>query len=199
MGQAAVREAYRLLESRGILEVTQGRGTFVSEALVDREEAVRRFQLEEQPSRLHLLEARKLIEPGITFLAAQRATPAEAEAILAFALEVEEADPEPEEFGELNLRFHDMIVAASHNPVLAQLLEVIHDEQMERIRRRKRKPPAEIREEVVRKAVQLHKLIALAVKEGNPEAARALMQQDLDDLEQLMAERMQRERRAKSG
>ncbi len=54
----SVREAYRVLESMGLLEVTQGRGTFVTALPSDGAGVLHQFQLAERQSLAHLFEAR---------------------------------------------------------------------------------------------------------------------------------------------
>ena len=127
VGQASVREAYRILESMDILEVTQGRGTFVSSNINQSGGALRHFQLAEQQTLSHLLEARKLLEPGIAALAGQRATPVEAQAILNAALEMERLAQRGEDFIEPDVQFHELILLAAHNPVVTKILSALSD------------------------------------------------------------------------
>lgn len=176
---ASVREAYRVLESMGILEVTQGRGTFVASAAVgDDGNLLRHFQLAGRESLTHLLEARKLLEPGVAALAAQRATESEANAILHATLEAEALNPNPYEWIELNIRFHDLIVSAAHNPVAAQMLAALYDTM------RDVQPLAAQIPDTVAKALYFHKLIAQAIKAENPDAARAFMCQHIESFEE---------------
>jgi GntR family transcriptional repressor for pyruvate dehydrogenase complex len=177
VGQASVREAYRIMESMGILEVTQGRGTFVSLAFNDLGGGLRHFQLAEQQTLAHLLETRKLLEPGIAALAAQRATPAEAQAILDVALEMENLARQGQDFIEPDVRFHELIMLAAHNPVVTRFFSALSDLLLDSRRLSSRIPGA------TEKAIHYHKLIALAIKEGNAASAQALMYQHVDDVE----------------
>jgi GntR family transcriptional repressor for pyruvate dehydrogenase complex len=177
VGQASVREAYRILESMGILEVTQGRGTFVSVAIHDRGAVLRHFQLVEQQTLAHLLETRKLLEPGIAALAAQRAKPAEAQAILDAALEMEHLAQQGQDFIEPDVRFHELILLAAHNPIVTKIFAALSDLLLDSRRLSSRIPGA------TEKAIHFHKLIALAIKEGNASTAQALMYQHVDDVE----------------
>lgn len=174
VGQASVREAYRILENRGVLEVTQGRGTFVSTAILDDADLLSRFKLNEHPSRIHVLEARKILEPSIAALAAERATLAEADAILKAAKESEGREPDFEEWTEINIRFHDLVVSAAHNPVLAHMLTAVHDLI------RDSWPRADQIPSTPEKATHFHKLIALAIKDGDANSAHTLMYQHIE-------------------
>lgn len=188
VGQASVREAYRVLESMGILEVTQGRGTFVSSAILNGGDLRQRFKLTEQPSRMHLSEARKLLEPGIAALAAERATPAEADAILKAAEESEIQQPSFDEWVEINIRFHDLIVSAAHNPVLAHMLTAVHDLI------RDSRPRSDQISSTPEKAIHFHKLIALAIKEGDADSAHTLMYQHIEAFERDLQRYLERKR-----
>ncbi|TMQ15033.1 MAG: FadR family transcriptional regulator [Candidatus Rokuibacteriota bacterium] len=84
--RVAVREALRTLELRGLVEVRQGStgGYFVREA--DDRALVRDFATLfrlGRVSRAQLIEARRLIEPEVAFLAAQRASESELKTLLA--------------------------------------------------------------------------------------------------------------------
>src|SRR2546427_3839227 len=84
--RVAVREALRTLELRGLVEVRQGStgGYFVRE--VDDRPLVRDFATLfrlGRGSRTQLIEARRLIEPEVAFLGAQRATEADLKHLLA--------------------------------------------------------------------------------------------------------------------
>jgi len=180
VGSASVREAYRILESQGILEVTQGRGTFVSSAISDSGDVLRHFQLAEHETLAHLLEARKLLEPGIAALAAQRATLTEAGAIMDAALLAEQSPPNLDDFAEENIRFHDLVASAAHNPVAARMLTAIHDLI------RGVQPLAAQIPGSAEQAIHFHKLIAIAIKAGNPDAASAFMCQHIESFEDAL-------------
>ncbi len=191
VGTASVREAYRILESQGILEVTQGRGTFVSSAIRDSGDVFRHFQLAEHESLAHLLEARKLLEPGIAALAAQRATIAEADAIVDAAQGAEQSPPNVDDFAEENIRFHDLLASAAHNPVAARMLTAIHDLI------RDVQPLAAQIPDSAEQAIHFHKLIAIAIKAGNPDAAHAFMCQHIERFEEAL-EHLKRDSRVTS-
>ena len=178
VGQASVREAYRVLETMGVLEVRQGRGTTVARNILGKSEVKVTIDLAEKQSIANILEARKVLEPGAAALAAARATQAEADAILASAEEMEYLYQQGQDFAEPDIRFHEQIFMATHNPFLAAPLLQLH-EHMQDIRRIAIRVP-----DIVEKSVHFHKLIAYAIKEGNENTARTLMQQHLEDAEQ---------------
>jgi GntR family transcriptional repressor for pyruvate dehydrogenase complex len=179
---ASVREAYRVLEILGILTLGRGKGTFVSNNVHASSELLVHLGSAERESIAHLQEARRLIEPVVAALAAQRATAAEIEAIMAAAEELERVGRYGDSYVDPDVRFHELIFLAAHNPVLAQFLMVIRERLLDSRRLTKDIPHA------IEKAAHYHKLIAIAIKERNAEAARALMSQHVDDVERSYLE-----------
>jgi GntR family transcriptional regulator, transcriptional repressor for pyruvate dehydrogenase complex len=181
VGLASVREAYRVLEVMGILEVCQGRGTTVSSRILEPIRLKGSMELAEQQSVTNVLEARKVLEPGAAALAALRSTSAESDAILRSAEEMEQLYLDGKDFIDPDIRFHEQIFLATHNPVLARPLLEIHEYMLD-VRRLAIRVP-----EIIEKSVHFHKLIAYAIKEGNANLAQSLMQQHLEDAEQMYA------------
>jgi GntR family transcriptional regulator, transcriptional repressor for pyruvate dehydrogenase complex len=181
VGQASVREAYRILQSKGVLEVTQGRGTFVSTDVINIDDTLTDFHLSDQPSRVHLLEARRLLEPGIAALAAQRATSAEIQLIQELAQRPDQQLPSHDEWVELNIEFHDAVAIAAHNPVITQMVRAIYD-----VIRDSQPVVDYVLPDAMKKGISYHKLIALAIQDGNPEAAQTLMHQHIAGVEEKL-------------
>jgi GntR family transcriptional repressor for pyruvate dehydrogenase complex len=179
---ASVREAYRVLEPLGVLTLGRGKGTFVSNNVHASSDLLVRLCFAERESIAHLQEARRLIEPTVAALAAQRATPAEIEAILSAAEELETVVRYGDSYVDPDVRFHELIFLAAHNPVLAQFLTVIRERLLDSRRLTKDTPHA------IEKAAHYHKLIALAIKERNAGAAHALMSRHVDDVERSYME-----------
>jgi GntR family transcriptional repressor for pyruvate dehydrogenase complex len=179
---ASVREAYRVLETLGVLTLGRGTGTFVSNNVNASSDLLVHLRFAERESIAHLQEARRLIEPTVAALAAQRATPAEIEAIMSAAEELENVVRYGDSYVDPDVRFHELIFLAAHNPVLAQFLTVIRERLLDSRRLTKDIPHA------IEKAAHYHKLIAIAIKERNADAARALMSRHVDDVERSYME-----------
>lgn len=176
----SVREAYRVLEHRGVLEVVQGRGTFVVKSLGSHDDLLKQLQLHGSPTRAQLLEARRLLEPHAAALAATRASKAEREAILEASRTDAHQMLDVERWTEHNLRFHHLIVLASHNPVIAQMVTAIYE-----LFKESSPHPAE--NPVVReKGKHFHRLIGLAISEGDADAAESLMYQHIESVEKIL-------------
>ncbi len=177
VGQAAVREAYRVLELMGVLEVRQGRGTRVASSPTDYEEHPHRDAPARREAMADLLEARILLEPSVAGLAAERATPAEADAILRVALEMEGLYHDGRNFFEPDVRFHELLFEATHNPVMSRILRSLRDLLRDSRYLTSQFPNA------TEKAIHYHKLIALAVMDADAAVARKLMLQHVEDVE----------------
>jgi len=123
--RVAVREALRTLELRGLVEVRQGStgGYFVRE--VDERPLVRDFTTLfrlGRVSRAQLIEARRLIEPEVAFLAAQRATDADVKTLLAAVEQRAAAGADSRRF---DLDFHRLLAEAARNPVHSVVIHAL--------------------------------------------------------------------------
>lgn len=180
LSQGSVREAYRALEHRGVLTVVQGRGTFVANDLGSNDDILKRLKLHAGPTRAQLLEARRLLEPHAAALAATRASKAERGAILEASQAEDGKTLGVAEWTDHNLRFHHLIVLASHNPVIAQMVTAIYE-----LFEKSEPHPAE--NPIVReKGKHFHRLIALAIAEGDAAGAESLMYQHIESVEKIL-------------
>ena len=122
-----VREALRILETMGVVDVRHGRGCFVVDTATASEPArlwfywLKAFQNEV----LDLLEAREAIETRAAQLAAGRATPKETAEVEGLAGEMvavaQSGDAALEAFARLDRAFHAAVTRASHNSFLVTL------------------------------------------------------------------------------
>lgn len=176
VARTSVREAYRVLQNMGLLEVTRGRGTFVAALPIEGAGVLRQFQLADRETLAHLFEARLVLEPAIAAFATQRASVAEADAILATAREQERLYREGRDFLEPDLRFHELLLTAAHNPVVGRMMSAVNEFLLESRRRTMRIPGA------ADKAISYHLLVAFAVRDRDSDQARAVMEQHVRDV-----------------
>jgi GntR family transcriptional repressor for pyruvate dehydrogenase complex len=176
VARVSVREAYRVLQNMGLLEVTRGRGTFVAALPIDGSAILRQFQLAERETLAHLFEARLVLEPAIAAFAAERASVAEAEAILATAREQERLYRDGRDFLEPDLRFHELLLTSAHNPVVGRMMSAVNEFLLESRRRTMRIPGA------ADKAISYHLLVAFAVRDRDADQARGVMEQHVRDV-----------------
>ena len=110
VSRPSLREALRALSIMKVVEVRQGDGTYVSalkpEELVEHLEFV--FMLDDS-TLLQLFEARKIVETGNVFLAAQRITEEELAALQQCLEESERSVNDPDAFLLADVELHEII------------------------------------------------------------------------------------------
>jgi GntR family transcriptional repressor for pyruvate dehydrogenase complex len=184
VGRGVVREAVKLLAERGLVTISPGRGTFVSETdpKLRSEQVGRIFKMGDH-SYNDLHEVRKILEVEIAELAAQRATPKDIEKMKQ-ALEEMDARLSPAsqaEFIKADATFHAALAEATHNPVFPLLIDVLMG-----LLEEARFLMSEL-SEVPPRSQNYHKLIFDSVSRGDAAAARQAMwqhtQQVAEDME----------------
>lgn len=131
VSRIVIREAMKILEDRGVVEVKAGRGTLTVAPSPDRvrESLLRLFGDQPVPTMGEmesLLELRQVLEETSASLAAVRATEEDVQAIEAALKEMTREDAELSETIEADLRFHRAVMKAAHN----QYLELVADPVM---------------------------------------------------------------------
>ena len=125
ISRATLREGIRILQSRGILTVIRGKGTFVSENYEDQDS----FGLGELQSHLlklqDLWEARLYIEPIMASLACLKATDKELLDIINIGNFEEQKMYTGEDILSLNRAFHLAIASATHNEFMIKTEAII--------------------------------------------------------------------------
>lgn len=125
VSRPVVREVLRSLEERGLIEVAPGRGAFVREPTTS--DVVRPLDSlfrRRQATPRDLVEARTMIEPRAAAIAAERARPADLEA-LAYALKQFDDGEILLDRARWDIAFHAAVARASHNPVIETLFASI--------------------------------------------------------------------------
>ena len=130
VSRTAVREALRVLAAKGLVEARPMRGTRVRARrewrLLDAD--VLRWSVEDaDPGVLldDLLDIRLMVEPAAARLAAQRAGPTDLAAIDEAYAALAAALDDPDAFIEADLRLHRAVIAATGNPLLAELVGTV--------------------------------------------------------------------------
>lgn len=170
VSRAVVREAIARLKSDGYVETHQGKGAFVAAA-----PGGNAFRLNSDEARDdNLLELRALIEADCAALAAERHTQADLQRLRAAQAAMREAVAAGALGLAEDIRFHDLLAEAAHNPALRRFAAFIgrHTReamQLARLARLKEENRlAEIEAE--------HGAIIAAVQSRDPQAARAAVQ-----------------------
>lgn len=173
ISRPSLRAGLRSLVAMGVLLSKHGSGTFVAdEPLLDSEQlslmaALHGFTFDQ------IFEARRVLEVQVAGLAAERAT---GEGLAAIAEEVANmyaTIDEPLQYLIHDIKFHRAIAAASDNPILAALIEmvsaVMYDRRRETIGRA----------HDFKESIDMHQRIYRAIRAHKSDEARAAMHEHL--------------------
>jgi GntR family transcriptional repressor for pyruvate dehydrogenase complex len=122
-----------------------------------------------------MYEARRILEVGAAGLAAERATPEDIATLAEEVAELFASLEAPQVFLVHDINFHRAIAAASGNPIIASLVEMVSTLYYERRRRTAERAFARD----LRDAAEAHRRIYQAVRSHDPEAARVAMNEHL--------------------
>lgn len=184
VSRPSVREALKTLESHGYLETRQGEGTFISSNPIEHfMEPFAAVILNQKEYQIQILEMRRLIEPQIASLAAERATKDEMSKMKKILSLQKEKVRMGETGADLDKNFHYLIAEAAKNKLLLRIIETAKDlftENRNRYLQIAERP---------QKSVRHHREILSAISVGDGELAANAMNIHLDDLhETLFAE-----------
>jgi DNA-binding GntR family transcriptional regulator len=163
IGRTPVREALRRLAHERLVEVYPRRGMFVTG--VDVRELAR------------LSEVRELLEPEAARLAAERATDADREQLAELLTEL---DAGASELMDLDERIHRAVYRASHNDLLEATLEQYY------VLALRIWSMALDRAHELEEAVEAHRALLEAIRDGDGERAADTMRAHVQDFEQAM-------------
>ncbi len=177
VSRTSIREAIRKLETIGLLETRAGLGTFVKDPSreVINASLVPYLQLDRDKLG-KLFELREIIEVEAAGRAAERATPAQVQAMHHWT-ETMEAAVAAEDINAMvtaDLGFHRQVIVATGNDVLVDLLDSIVD-LLREMRRTSLNLPA-----LLSKTMVGHREILAAVEAGDGDAARRAMHDHLE-------------------
>ena len=174
ISRPSLRAGLGSLISMGVLKSRQGAGTF----LVDGPPA-----LNSEPLRLladlhgfsyeHMFETRSILEVGATGLAAERATGDQLATMAEEITEMFVALEDPQQVLVHDMAFHRAVAAASGNPTLATLVEMVSAILYER-----RRTTIE-RAHDFNEALEMHRKIYKAIRSHQPDAAREAMREHI--------------------
>ena len=174
VSRPSLRAGLRAMSSMGVLKSRQGAGTFVADGPP---------MLDSEPLRLlaslhgfsfnHMFETRSILEVGAAGLAAEHAT---GEQLATLADEIAEMYAnlnDPQQYLVHDICFHRAVAAASNNPTLVTLVEMVSAVMYER------------RRETIERAhdfsesLELHQQVYRAIRARQPEEARAAMREHI--------------------
>lgn len=178
VGVSTVREALRILENKGYILIEHGRGMFVRNPNVWKQENTLDLTRLPVGDMFSLQEFRAVLEPEMAALAAERATPGQIANIKAAASKMIEDLSKMEDYFEADIAFHEHIAEACSNEVMAQVMKGISDLLLESRRKTTRISGS------AERAAHFHMLIALAIEQRNGALAKDMMKAHLQDVRQ---------------
>ncbi len=126
VGKSSVREAIKMLQAMGILEVRRGQGTKIREH--PSEDALNSLVFQMILAKgvtKDMLELRAMYEPAYTIMAMHRATPQDLVRIRATIRDLENALSSKVQDSRYDLAFHRAVLQATHNPLVIRIGETM--------------------------------------------------------------------------
>ncbi len=126
VGKSSVREAIKMLQAMGILEVRRGQGTRVREH--PSEDALNSLVFQMILAKgvtKDMLELRAMFEPAYTIMAMHRATPQDLVRIRGAIRDLEKALSSNAQDSRYDLAFHMAVLHATHNPLVIRIGETM--------------------------------------------------------------------------
>jgi GntR family transcriptional repressor for pyruvate dehydrogenase complex len=183
VSRPSLREALRALAMLNIVEIRQGSGTYVSSlrpgVLIEHLDFV--FSTDDSTFS-ELLEARRMLEPGLAAAAAVRATDEELARLRAYVDRAAAHIDDPEVFLTADLELHQIITAAARNTIIARIMESLTGLGMASRRRTVTLPG------VRAQSVRDHRAIVDALQRRDAETAADIMRQHLATIESSLHE-----------
>jgi len=176
--RSTVRESLTSLEILGLIEVKTGLGTFVSKQTPN-DNNILGEELGSNISPTELFEARLIIEPKLSNLAAQRATIEDVQEMTKVIEEAKHLDnTQVDKFEELDRKFHLLIAKAANNEVLYKFEENINSERLGKLWGNMKVKSLQ-KEGRVDKYKTEHQEILDSIQERNPTLAEKLTRKHL--------------------
>ncbi|MDY0131867.1 MAG: FadR/GntR family transcriptional regulator [Desulforegulaceae bacterium] len=174
-----VREAIKTLVEKNVLLTRPGSGNFVSENAAQIISRILEKSVKNSKKRLkEIIELRKIIEPGIAFLAAEKINEKQIIELEKIIKDQKEAVNSKTTYSKLDENFHKIIAKASSNSVLLSLYEklgnIIAETRGEEL----------ITPERIKNSIILHKNILEALKNKDSKKVWALMAEHLEEIEE---------------
>ncbi len=171
-GRSTVREALKSLESRRVVSIRQGSGTYVRSLMpMDMDPLGILNAKNKIEAALDLVAVRLMLEPEIASLAARNADEEDKKEILRCADMVEKLIQEGQDYLRYDIEFHSAIAKASKNSVIKELIPIIDTAVMMFVN--------VTHKSLTEETVETHRAITDAILKGDPAGAEAAMMMHL--------------------
>jgi GntR family transcriptional repressor for pyruvate dehydrogenase complex len=172
VSRPTVRAGLRALAAIGVVQSRHGSGTYIPDgppALGT--DALSFLAALHGFTRDDMYEARRILEVGATGLAADRATPEQIATLAEEVASLFAAMADPQVFLVHDINFHRAVAAASGNPIVASLVEMVSALYYER----RRDTAARASNRDMRDAAEMHRRIYQAIRAHDADEARRAM------------------------
>jgi len=182
ISRGSLREAFRVLESRGLIKSKPGGGRYIREIRKNGHNSTENIILSlEKSSILELLEAREIFEVKIAKIAAQRATLEDIEIIEEALNKMNQKEElKDDKKTESDTEFHLAIARASHNFVFVNIIK-LHLDLLKETREKTWEMTGRREEQQ-----EEHQSIFQAIKEHNGKKATEAMLKHLRNIKEIM-------------
>ncbi len=178
VSRSSVREALRSLESQGFIESRQGNGTYIANQADDPlVTSLASVIFTEKDDQMELFEMRRMIEPDLAYLAAERATEEEIDMMEKTLVLQEDLIARGESGKDVDKNFHYILARAAKNKALLRITDNIIDllaESREQYLQVEGRP---------QKSILRHREVLDAIRAGDPARAEKCMLEHLMDIE----------------
>lgn len=191
VGRSTIREAVRLLISRGVLEVRRGSGTYVVSTAPTDLDPLGLLQFEDKMGlALDLANVRLMLEPGIAEMAALNATEEDIQKLRELCDVVEHKILAGESYIQEDIAFHTCVAACAKNKVVEQLIPIIDTAVLMFVN----VTHTQLKEETIR----THRNVVNAIADHDPIGARGAMMTHMTYNRELIC-RLKKEKEASPG
>ena len=191
VGRSTIREAVKLLISRGVLEVRRGSGTYVVSTAPTDLDPLGLLQFEDKMGlALDLANVRLMLEPGIAEMAALHATEEDIQKLRELCDVVEHKILAGESYIQEDIAFHTCVAACAKNKVVEQLIPIIDTAVLMFVN----VTHTQLKEETIR----THRNVVNAIADHDPIGARGAMMTHMTYNRELIC-RLKKEKEASPG
>ena len=176
-----IRESFKRLAERGLVVIKTGSGSYVSQPTTKSvSEALHRLLVytSNDVSIAHFYEIRRMIEPAVARLAAERAGEADIDCIQDAYEKMKTNRSNGSAWTAADLQFHLAVAGATQNPLIQSILNPLNEPLLKVIEAGLSEPSG------VEAGLSAHRDLLQAIKEHDPERAEQVMLDHLNDSEQ---------------
>ena len=176
VSRPTLREAMKVLETRGVLKAVNGNGIFVTSTGDQNMISLLNFTKEKQ-NVLDVLEVRRILEKEIIRLVIHRATEEELDDLGETTRLLMQLFHEGKQQNHVDHKFHNTIYRLAHNDALYQLITSLETTMVSFW-----EYPLDL-EDPFLKSIPLHEKLYFAIREKNVKKAQSINEKLLDEIE----------------